>query len=321
MTRQRPFRFGVGAIPFQSATELIDFARKVEDLGFSTLSGGDHPAWGGFGQIPLLTAAAAGTTKLRLASHVFANDFRQPALLAAEAAMLDVLSDGRLEFGIGAGWLRSDYSTIGLPFDPPAARIQRLEEAVPLIKRLFGDEAVTHSGRSYRVEGMNLDPKPKQRPHPPIFIGGGGRRVLSLAAREADIVGIDMKGTAAGTKDMATSTEDFVAQQIGWVREAAGTRFDALELQLLVFAIKVTDDRRQAAEEVAAELADLPPGILSNLPTVEHILESPQFLVGSVTQIVEELQALRERYGISYITAFGEYVDAFSPIVARLAGT
>jgi probable F420-dependent oxidoreductase len=163
-----------------------------------------------------LMAAANATTSLRLASHVLANDFRPPVLL----------SDGRLEFGIGSGWFRSDYEVCGIALDPPAVRIRRLAEAVLLIKGLFGDEPVTFTGEFYRVKEFTLQPKPKQRPHPPFYIGGGGRQVLTLAAQAADIVGLDAKGTWAGTKDMATITAEPLAQQIEWVRQAAGPRFD-----------------------------------------------------------------------------------------------
>jgi probable F420-dependent oxidoreductase len=207
-----------------------------------------------------------------------------------------------------------------VPFDPPATRIERLEEAVTLIKRLYGDEPVTFAGHHYQVQDLNLFPKPTQRPHPPIFIGGGGRRVLTLAAREADIVGLDPKGTTAGTKDLATTTAQGVDEQLGWLRAAAGERFDSLELHILVFAVEVTDDRRRGAERVAEMVASIPSTIISNAPSAEQILESPQFLVGTIAQIVEDLQERRERYGISYITVFGEYVDVLSPVVAQLAG-
>jgi len=299
----------------------VAHARNVEDLGYSTLWMGEHPGWGGIPPTVGLMAAAAATTTLRLSSQVFSNDFHNPVLLAQDAAALDLLSDGRLEFGLGGGWLGSDYEACGVDFDPPAVRIQRLEEAVCLIKRLFTEEAVTFTGSYYRVNDLNLQPKPTQHPHPPMFIGGGGRRVLTLAGREADIVGLDPKGTVTGTKNLATTAAEAVEQQISWVREAAGARFPDLELQTLVWAVKVTEDRRQGAEDVAAMMASWPPTIISNPPNAEHILTSPQFLVGTVEQIVEDLQERRERYGISYLTVFGDYVDVLSPVVACLAGT
>ena len=321
MATYRSFRFGVSTIDAQSRHEWVTYARKVEDLGYSTLVMGEHPSLAsGLTAAVGLMAAADATSTLRLATHVFANDFHHPVLLAQEAATLDLLSEGRLEFGIGSGWLGADYAALGLPFDPPPVRITRLEESVRLIKRLFEGAPVTFAGSFYQVNDVTLHPKAKQQPHPPIFIGGGGRRVLTLAARKADIVGIDPKGTALGAKDLATTSAAAVDQQINWVREAAGARWPDLELHMLVLAVKVTEDRRRGAEEVAAMLADWAP-YLTNVPSSEDILASPRYLVGSVNKIVEDLQDRRERYGISYITVFGEDVDAFSPVVARLAGT
>ncbi len=322
MGTHRPFRFGTTDISPASRAEWAAYARKVEDLGYSTLVMGDHFSFGGLGPLAALMAAADATTTLRLGSMVFANDFRHPVLLAQEAATIDLFSDGRLEFGLGSGWLRDDYAAVGMPFDPPATRIQRLAEAVPLIKQLFGDTPVTFAGNYYQVENLNLKPKSKQRPHPPILIGGGGRRVLTLAGQEADIVSIDPKGTAAGTKDIATSTADAVAEQVAWVRAAAGARFDNLELHSLLLMVRVSDNRHHAAAQVAAEVAAFPATWVTNpVLSAEQILASPHFLIGTVDQMVADLQMRRERYGISYITVFGDSVDTFSPVVARLAGS
>jgi probable F420-dependent oxidoreductase len=321
MATKRPFRFGTTDISPASRAEWAAYARKVEELGYSTLVMGDHFSFGGLGPLAALMAAADATTTLRLGSMVFANDFRNPVLLAQEAATIDLFSDGRFEFGLGSGWLRDDYVAVGLPFDPPATRIQRLAEAIPLIKQLFGDTPVTFAGNYYRVEHLNLMPKSKQRPHPPILIGGGGRRVLTLAGQAADIVSIDPKGTAAGTKDIATSTADAVLEQVAWVRAAAGTRFDDLELHSLLLMVRVSDNRHHAAEQMAAELATFPATWVSNaVLSPEQILASPHFLVGTVDQMVADLQMRRERYGISYITVFGDDIDTFSPVVARLVG-
>ncbi|OGR24233.1 MAG: hypothetical protein A2139_11150 [Desulfobacca sp. RBG_16_60_12] len=329
MAIRKPFRFGAISAAL-SREEWAAFARKVEDLGYATFLLGDHPAMGGFGPLTALMAAADATTTLRLGTHVLANDFRHPVMLVQEVATLDLLSGGRFELGLGAGWWRADYESLGIPFDPPRVRVSRLEEAVPLIKRLFQEDSVTVSGTHYQVQDVHLSPKPAQRPYPPFFIGGGGKRVLSLAAREADIVGLDPIGTPAGTKDLATITAEAMNQQIGWVREAAGGRFDTLELETFVFAVAVTENRRQAAQQVVQYLTRLPPTFMSNTGrSVEEILASPRFLIGTVKQITEELLACRERYGISYITvadlpgmSFGmpSNIDALSPVVARLAG-
>jgi len=320
LATQRPFRFGVGMTPVQSRSEWAAYAQKAEALGYATLCIGEHLSWGGLGLLPSLMAAAEATTTLRLASHVFTNDLHNPVVLAAEAATLDLLSDGRLEFGLGAGWFHGDYAAAGIPFDPAIVRIQRLAEAVQLIKALWGDSPVTFTGGSYQVQDLNLHPKPMQRPHPPIFIGGGGKKVLTLAAREADIVGLDVKGTTTGVKDLATTAGAMIEQQIGWIREAAGPRLPDLEIQILVFAIAITNDRRQGAEQIATMLASWPTTVMANAPSADHILESPQFLLGTVEQIAADLQQRRERYGISYITVFGDYIDIFSPVVTLLDG-
>jgi probable F420-dependent oxidoreductase len=325
MAPHKPFRFGVVAADASSRTEWVAYARKVEALGYSTLVMGEHLSFlsaGSLGPIAALMAAADATTTLRLGSHVFANDFRHPVLLAQEAATIDLLSDGRLELGLGGGWLRADYDATGVPFDPPAIRIQRLEEAVALIKRLFGDAPVTFAGKYYQVQNLNLFPKSRQQPHPPLFIGGGGRRSLRLAAQEATIVGMDTSTTVEGTKDYATTSAAAIEQRIGWVRQAAGARFPDLEIHVLVHAVNVTDDRQQGAAQLAAELSTWPATVVSNATlSTEHILTSPRFLIGPIDQIVADLQERRERYGISYITVFGEYIDTFSPVVAQLAGT
>ena len=325
MHHDHPFRFAV-APDFTSPTQWTETARRVEALGFSTILTSDHPGGGGGpGPISTLMMAAAATTTLRLGTHVLANDFRNPVMLAQEVATLDVLSGERLEFGLGTGWSRDDYAALGISFDSPGTRVGRLEEAITLMKRLFREDAVTFSGVHYTAHNAQLNPKPAN-PRPPLFIGGGGKRILSLAAREADIVSFDPKGTAAGPKDLATATPSGLSQQIGWVREAAGRRFDALELHLLVYSVMITAHRRQAAEQIATFVASVPPSVMINTQmSIDDVLESPRFLIGTVDEIVEQLLAHRREYGISYITTlhfpgFAD-VETFSPVVARLAGT
>ena len=229
---------------------------------------------------------------------MFANDFRNPVMLAHEAATLDMLSGGRLEFGIDVGWYHGDYTAADIPLDPPATRVKRLEEAVELFKRLFGDEPVTFHGDHYHVEDLDLQPKPLQRPHPPICLGGGGKRMLTLAGREADIVSLGNSTTRDGQMDYARSTQQGLACKAAWIRDAAGSRFDTLELHSLYSNVKVTDERRRAAEEVALWITGMPPGIIVNAAqSAEDVLVAPYLLVGSVDQIVEDLQERRERFG------------------------
>jgi probable F420-dependent oxidoreductase len=313
---RRPFRFGAGSIRVRSHQEWVRHARKVEDLGYSTLWIGQHPSWGGIDPMVALMAAADATTRLRVASHALTNDLHNPVVLAQAACTLDMFSGGRLEFGLGAGWLPSDYETSGVPFDPASVRIARLEEAVRVIKGLWGREPQPFRGAYYRVIPPEPTLEPTQRPHPPLFMGGGGRRMLMLAAREADIVGLqDRAGASAGT-----APAEAIDQQIAWVREAAGARFAALEIGAGLLAVRVSDDRRRAAQEVAAWMASLPSPLTSNA-TADQVLGSVRFLVGSIDEMVADLEARRERFGMSYITVFGEDAEAFSPVVARLAGT
>ena len=315
MPKQHSFRFGVNAISSASGDEWRAMARKVEDLGYGVLSVGDH-LWTQLAPLASLMAAADVTSKLRLGSLVFGNDFRHPVILAREAATIDLLSNGRLELGIGTGYAREDYECTGITFDAAGVRVSRFEEAVQIIKRLFGDQPVDFAGQYYSIAKLEALPKPVQRPHPPILIGGGSRRMLSIAAREADIVSVNVQTTAEGDLNLRSFTAEATDQMIEWIRQAAGERFDALELNVLVLAIIVTNDRRAAAEKLASDWnVDL------ERLSIAEMLESPHLLFGSEEEIVEELQRRRERYGISYITVFGEeHIDVFAPIVSRLVG-
>jgi probable F420-dependent oxidoreductase len=276
--------------------------------------------------MPTLAAAAMVTTRLRLTTHVLANDFRNPVLLAQEVAAIDQISDGRFELGLGTGWLPQDYLNTGIARDPAGVRVSRLAEAVGLLKRLQCGDVVTHHGTYYQVQDAAIAPRPIQQPGVPLMLGGGGRRILSLAAREADIVSIDPIETRDGKKDFAMMRADVVAEQVGWIREAAGARFENLELTVLYGAVALTDNRQRAAEEMIDFLNNAPP-IFANASgkTVAEILESPRCIIGSVDQIVEDLLMRRERYEISYITVMEfpglpSRIDALAPVVARLAG-
>ena len=312
----RPFRFAVNALGSVSREEWRATARKAEDLGFSTLSVADH-LWTGLAPLTSLMAAAEVTTTLRLGSLVFGNDFRHPVVLAREAATLDLLSDGRLELGLGTGWEKDDYVQSGMPLDPPATRVGRFEEAVQIIKKLFGDEPVTFSGQYYTITGLNSLPKPAQRPHPPILIGGGSRRMLSLAVREANIISVNTRTTASGDVDMSSNTAAATDRKVRWIQQIAGDRFGDLELNILVLAAIVTDRPRESAERLAQQW-----GISPTQISLDDLLKSPHFLFGSTDEIVETLLMRRDRYGISYVTFTGEEsMDSFAPIVSRLSGT
>jgi probable F420-dependent oxidoreductase len=236
-------------------------------------------------------------------------------VLAKEAATLDVLSGGRLELGLGTGYRRADYEQPGIAFDPPAVRVARFEEAVRVVKGFFADAPFTFAGRYYRVQELDGVPKPVQRPHPPILIGGGSKRILSIAAREADIVAVNIRTTPQGEFDFTSITAEATAQKVAWVREAAGARFESLELNILAPLVAVTADRRGAAEQFLRFF-----GLPTDAQSVAQLLESPVALIGSIDQIVEDLVARRERYGFSYVVVWDNSLDAFAPVVARLAG-
>lgn len=310
MTQQHPFRFGVQFHETGSATEWADTARKAESLGYDTFVMPDHVDVLAFG--PALAAAACATSTLRVGTFVLDNDFRHPAFVAQDAATLDLLSDGRFELGLGAGWHAPDYETIGVPFERPSVRFGRLRESVEIIKRRFGDEPVTFHGEHYTVTDLPPVPKTPQRPHPPILIGAGGKRMLAFAAQEADIVGLISRSRADGSGlDIAEITAAATDEKVAQIRAAAGDRFPSLELNVLLQSLAITDDARTEAERLS-ERWEMP---------APELLDAPCILFGTVDQIVETLQARRERFGVSYLVARGVWMETFAPVVARLAGT
>jgi probable F420-dependent oxidoreductase len=308
----RPFRFGVQTGRTATATEWLERAREAERLGYSTFTMPDHFT-DQLAPVPALMAAASATTTLRVGALVLDNDFRHPALLAKELATMDLLSNGRVEIGLGAGWLQAEYDQAGLPYDEPKVRIDRLVEALAVIRGLMADAPLTFAGKYYTVSGLEGTPKPVQRPHPPILIGGGGRRVLQMAAREADIVGFNtfLRAGAVTPAAMASMRASVMDERMAWIRAAAGSRLDELELSVRVFAMDVTDDRRHKATELASVVGF----------GADDVLASPFALIGSAAQIVEDLRARRERWGLSYILVGSDDMTAFAPVVAELAGT
>jgi len=309
----RPFRFGVNVRTAGSAAEWADKARKVERVGYAVLLVPDHLAEL-LAPFPALAAAAAATTRLRIGTAVLNNDFRHPVLTAREAATLDVLSGGRFELGLGAGHMRSEYAQAGLAFEAGATRVERLAEAAVVVKRLLEGETVTFTGRHYRVTGHTIHPRPVQRPRPPLFIGGNAPRLLEVAAREADIVGLTGVAFRRGgaEPDVADFRAAIVDERVAFVREVAGARVEQLELSALVQRVIVTDDRRKAAEELAS-------GRWSSL-AADDVLASPYVLIGTTDEMVDQLRARRERWGISYVMTHEAFMDALAPVVDRLAG-
>ena len=318
MSKQRAFRFGVIDESSLSREQWVQQAQKVEQLGYATFLIRDHFIQGDFNHqlapTPAMMAAADATKELHIGSLVFSNDYRHPAMLAKEAATLDLLSGGRFELGIGAGWLKDEYEQTGIPFDQPAQRVARLQETLYILKGLFAEKPFTFSGSYYHISNLDSFPKPVQKPYPPLLIGAGAKRMLSLAAQEADIIGILPKALTNGTIS-DEPTERFattIAQKVEWIRQAAGERFANLELSMVV-SVHITHDRNQKAAEIIRQ-RDWG-GI-----TMREVLDMPSLLIGSVEQIIEKIQLLRERYALSYFVISDASLQAFAPVVSQLAG-
>ena len=314
MPHDRKFRFGVMCSHAASAAEFREKARTAEALGYSTLFVPDHFIDHPLAPMPAMATAAALTDTLRIGSLVLGNDYKHPVVLAREAATLDLLSDGRLELGLGAGWMTADYDKAGLELDRPGVRIERLEESIAILKGLMTDGPFTFEGKHYTVTDLDGEPKPVQRPHPPFIIGGGAPKILGLAAREAAIVGVNanLRGGVAVSDDSARSmTGPATDEKLDWLREAAGTRFDALEIQSFVGFTTFTDDRGELAEMMAGAFGVTP----------EEALETPVVLAGTLEQMIDDVQARRERWGMSYVVVGVDVMEQFAPAVAKLAGT
>jgi probable F420-dependent oxidoreductase len=321
---QHAFEFGVQLFQASSAKAWKESAQRAESLGYTAFHLADH--YFGPGQveqetrhpvqdlaaIPAMCFVAEATERIRVGCRVLCVDYHVPAVLAKELATIDFLSEGRLEIGLGAGWVQAEYRAMGVPWHPAGTRLERLEEMVDLLDAHFSGGQIALSGRHIRVEGYQGRPEPVQRPRPPIMIGGGAERVLRLAGRRADIVSFNFNNRDGriGLVGLSSSTADETDRKVDWVRAGAGERFAALRLEISAYFANVTKDRRGALEGLS-RLLGLPPEVLA---------EHPHVLVGSLEAIVEQLQARRERYGISYLTIPGRVMEEFAPVVERLAG-
>lgn len=309
MATLRPFRFGAIGEHAKTRKEWVAKARQTEELGYHIFLVPEHFAID-ISPIPALMAAADATQSIRIGSHVLANDLHNPAMLARDIATLDMLSGGRFQFGFGTGYAPTDYQQAGIQLDPPPIRVDRFKEALSIIKQYFTGEPVNFSGRYYHVNDLKINGTLVQKPYPPLYMGGGRKRMLTIAAREADIVGF---GPAADAKGLiwADSTAEHVATtKLSWIRAAAGARFDALELGATIFIVQVTEHRERVAQDLATKLGITP----------EQVLDSLQILVGTPHQIAETLLQRRERLGISYIQIRDVDLEAFAPVIATLAG-
>lgn len=280
---KKAFRFGVVTGGQASRSAWVTLARRVEELGYASLLVPDVLGTP-LATMTALAVAATATTTLRVGSYVFVNDYRHPVLLAREIATLDQLSDGRVELGLGAGNWPLDYQQLGMPFDPAGVRVSRFAEGLSLIKAFFTGQTVNFSGTYYTATNLRPVPKPVQQPYPPILIGSSGRRMLTIAAREADII-------------LPTPPTE---EKINWIREAAGERFAHLELGQSAFGIELTD----SPETVG-------PGNPVMPVEVRKV---------STEQAVAYLLGQRERLGISYFQVQERQLENFAPVVARLHG-
>ncbi len=310
MSDHRPYSFAAMIRGADSGAEFIDTVQRIEQHGYTTAAMVDHvnPT---YAPTPGLTAAAMVAPSLRVLATVYDNDFRNPVLLAKEIATIDQITGGRVDFGLGAGWLERDYEQTGIQYDRPGIRISRMEEALAIYKGSWSGEEFNFEGEHYTVKDHTGYPLPVQQPHPPIYIGGGGQRILGIAGREADIIGVHVRFGPEGALDNADTFRAEMEKRIGWIKDGAGERFDQIELALLLFAAKIVDSDEARATEIQ--------NIATNIDaSVEAVEASPYFQVGSEDELVEQIESLRATFGISHFTVTPGDVDSFAAVVKRL---
>lgn len=307
----KPFRFGVQLATSTGRAHWIDQAKRAEDLGYSVATMPDHFTEQ-LAPVPALQSVLENTTSLRAGALVFDNDYKHPVVLAKELSTMDVLSDGRVEIGLGAGWMISDYEQTGMTFDRAGIRIDRFVESLAVIKGCMAPGPFSFEGEHYTITNYDGLPLPVQQPRPPIIIGGGGPRVLSIAAREADIVGVNctLHAGVLGPDAIATMSAEAVTAKVAVVADAAGDRISEIEMNIRTFFIGVTDNRAGALTSIAQMIS-----------VEEGMLESSPFaLVGSSAKIAEDLVERRDRYGFSYVIVGADELESFAPVVAHLQG-
>lgn len=309
----RRFRFGLDVGDNSGRNEFVELVRRADSSGFSVVTGPDHVGSRLAAVLPMLAVATEVSSRIRVSPMVLANDFRHPAVLAKDTATMDILSEGRFELAIGTGWIKHQYEAAGVQYDPPGTRVDRLEEAIAVIKGCWSGEPFSFEGDHYQVSGITC-PRPFQRPHPPVLIAGGGPRMLKIAGREADIISIAPLTPGSSTFDRfghdLTKSGDRVAGQLDWIRQGAGPRFDDIELSVVAHHVAVTENAEQARQELAAETET----------SHDDVASSPHVLIGPTSAMVESLLERRERHGISYMVFDSADLDAIEPVVAKLAG-
>jgi probable F420-dependent oxidoreductase len=296
--------------PFEGVS-WAESARRLEAWGYSTLFVPDH-FHEGFGPVAAMATAAVATTTLKVGPMVLACDFRHPAVLARELATIDILSEGRLEIGLGAGYNILDYRRSGIPMDPATVRVDRLMEHTKVLKALFADGPTTFAGEHYQITDLDGTPKPLRLGGPPLIIAGGGPRILRFAATAADIVGINpsIKGGAAGADSARDALPARIDQKVAWVREAAGDRYDDIEFTAWLAVAEITNDAVAMGERMSPRFS----------ARADEVLQSPVILVGTEAEIADRLEERRARWGYSYFVVQGPSAEKFAPLVARLTG-
>ncbi|MEK9748845.1 MAG: TIGR03621 family F420-dependent LLM class oxidoreductase, partial [Pseudomonadales bacterium] len=302
----RPFRFAVQSFNAASGADWASKAQRAESLGYSAFHLADHiigpgPALSrtnhpiqGLAAVPAMAYAAAVTKSIRIGCRVFCVDYRLPVVLAKEAMTIDLLSNGRLELGLGAGWLKDEYEAVGLTMDTPGTRISRLEDVIRAVKAYCVEDELAVNNESVKWNEFQGLPKPVQTPHPPIMIGGGSKRVLTLAGETADIVSFNFNNRQGviGPDGVQMSTAAETAKKLDWIKAGAGDRFDQIELEIGAYFTFVTDQPDPIVSMFSQNFG---------LPE-DEMRQHPHALFGGVSAICDELERRREAYGISYIT-------------------
>jgi probable F420-dependent oxidoreductase len=320
----RPFKFGVMAKTGGDARALRDIVRRVEDQGYDSYLFNDHYIGDGpalraanhpvqdTAAIPTIMLAAAYSERLVVGHRVLCIDYHHPVVLAKELATINLFSDGRLEIGLGAGWITSEYEAMGIPMDSAGTRIKRLSEVTDFLRAAFSGDELDFRGTTVHAVGFQLPPATSQRGCPPIVIGGGGPKVLELAARKADVVtfNLDNRSGKIGPDGARRANADAVAEKIAIVRDAAGDRWPTLELELGAHLSAVTDDARGVAAAVGQRFE----------LSADDVLAHPHALIGTPEAIADMIVERREHYGFNRFLVLEHLVDAFAPVVAKLAG-
>ncbi|MBT0567578.1 TIGR03621 family F420-dependent LLM class oxidoreductase [Williamsia sp. CHRR-6] len=318
----RPFRFAAGGEGNRDeggARKFVALAQRAQEYGYDTFAVPDHIE-NQVGPLAALGALSQATSTIRLATTTLAAGLRHPVVVAKEATTIDVLSKGRLEFGIGASWLAEDFAAAGIPFGTPGQRLRQLDEAVTILDVLLRGQECTFSGEFYDVKGVVGTPRPRQGPRPPIQIGAGGPKMLELAAKHADIISVATGSTPDGKLKLSDMRMDKTIERVDRIRQAAGERFDDIELGWTIATILITEDRISTAEMVIGAIdSGFPPNVAKDTDiTVDDILESPYIMCGTFEEIAEQVRTVRERTTMSYVGVFPTQMDAFAPVIPIL---